>query len=100
MASSTSRADGRTASDDLPDPEARQLKAQFESAAGPDYVVGLAYGPPYQLARRLVQFAVGGARSDEDYLQRSWGYASRPGRLLCIDHGIIFLQDVITIPGE
>jgi hypothetical protein len=90
MASSTSRADGRTASDDLPDPEARQLKAQFESAAGPDYVVGLAYGPPYQLARRLVQFAVGGARSDEDYREagvmlqgRADFYASTTGSFFC-----------------
>lgn len=29
--------DERTANDDPPNPEARQLKAQFESAAGPNY---------------------------------------------------------------
>ena len=58
--------DERTANDDPPNPEARQLKAQFESAAGPDYI-RLAYGPPYRLARRLVRFAVEGVRSNEDY---------------------------------
>lgn len=58
--------DERTANDDPPDAEGRQLKSLFESAAGPDYV-RLAYGPHYRLARRLVRFAVEGVRFSEQH---------------------------------
>ncbi|KAK3299653.1 uncharacterized protein B0H64DRAFT_430617 [Chaetomium fimeti] len=76
--------DERTANDEPPTPEARQLKTLFESAAGPDYV-RLAYGPPYRLARRLVRFAIDGVRSNEDYneaevMLQEWAdfYTSQP----------------------
>lgn len=56
----------RTANDDPGTAQGRELKAEFEVAAGSDYV-RLAYGAPYRLARRLVLFAIHGIRSNEDY---------------------------------
>lgn len=58
--------DERTANDDPGTPQGRELKTQFEEAAGRDYV-RFAYGAPYRLARRLVRFAIDGIRSNEDY---------------------------------
>ena len=58
--------DERTANDDPGTPQGRQLKMQFEEAAGTNYV-RFAYGAPYRLARRLVRFAIDGLRSNEDY---------------------------------
>ncbi|KAL8346174.1 hypothetical protein RB598_000194 [Gaeumannomyces tritici] len=58
--------DERTANDDPGTVQGRELKAEFEVAAGPDYV-RLAYGAPYRLARRLVLFAMHGIQSNEDY---------------------------------
>ncbi|PSS07128.1 hypothetical protein M430DRAFT_23281 [Amorphotheca resinae ATCC 22711] len=49
--------DERTADNDPPTPELRQLKHLFDNAAGSDYVY-FAYEPPYRLARRLVYFAI------------------------------------------
>jgi len=57
--------DERTANDDPPTPELRQLKALFDEAAGPDYL-HFAYEPPYRLARRLVHYAIHDIRSKED----------------------------------
>ncbi|RYP00554.1 hypothetical protein DL763_000751 [Monosporascus cannonballus] len=58
--------DERTANDELPTLEARQLKQLFEDAAGQDYLK-FAYEPAYRLARRLVRFAIEGVRSNEDF---------------------------------
>lgn len=58
--------DERTANDDPGTAQGRELKAEFEVAAGSDYV-RLAYGAPYRLARRLVLFATHGIQSNEDY---------------------------------
>jgi len=58
--------DERTANDDPPTPEGRQLKKLFEEAAGHDYTK-LAYEPAYRLARRLVRFAIEGVGSNEDF---------------------------------
>lgn len=58
--------DERTANDTPPTPEGQQLKMLFERAAGQDYM-RLAYEPAYRLARRLVQFAIEGVRSNEDF---------------------------------
>ncbi|KAF3070504.1 hypothetical protein GL218_00173 [Daldinia childiae] len=55
--------DERTANDEPSTPEGRQLKQLFEEAAGPDYI-RFAYEPAYRLARRLVQFAIGGVGSN------------------------------------
>ncbi|KAI1657425.1 hypothetical protein F4813DRAFT_359839 [Daldinia decipiens] len=55
--------DERTANDEPPTSEGRQLKQLFEEAAGPDYI-RLAYEPAYRLARQLVQFAIGGVGSN------------------------------------
>lgn len=44
--------------------EQRELRMVFEAAAGPLYVK-FAYQPAYQLARRLVRFAIDGIRSHE-----------------------------------
>lgn len=57
--------DERTANDDPPDPENRQLKLLFEQCAGPDYC-RYAYDAKYRHARRLVRFAMEGIRSNED----------------------------------
>ncbi|KAI1805738.1 hypothetical protein F4811DRAFT_514177 [Daldinia bambusicola] len=55
--------DERTANDEPPTPEGRQLKQLFEEAAGPDYA-RFAYEPAYRLARRLVRFAIEGICSN------------------------------------
>lgn len=58
--------DERTASEEPPTPEARELKKLFEEAAGEDYI-RFSYPPAYLLARRLVRFAIDGRiRSNED----------------------------------
>ncbi|RYP66489.1 hypothetical protein DL769_006032 [Monosporascus sp. CRB-8-3] len=58
--------DERTANEEPPTPEARQLKQLFEDAAGQDYLK-FAYEPAYRLSRRLVRFAIDGVRSNEDF---------------------------------
>ncbi|KAJ4122972.1 hypothetical protein NW768_009963 [Fusarium equiseti] len=58
--------DERTANNDPTTPEDRELKKLFEEAAGQDYC-RLAYEPAYRVARRLVQFAIDGVRSNEDF---------------------------------
>jgi hypothetical protein len=70
--------DERTANEDPGTAQGRQLKMQFEEAAGTDYV-RFAYGAPYRLARRLVRFALDGVRSNEDYKEAKamlseWAY--------------------------
>lgn len=45
--------------------EQKELKAEFESAAGPLYIQ-CAYDPVYRLARRLVRFAIDGIWSTKD----------------------------------
>jgi len=65
--------DERTANDDPRTAQGRQLKMEFEEAAGVDYV-RFAYGPHY----RLVRFGIDGIRSNEDYREaeamlREWG---------------------------
>ncbi|KAI0547874.1 kinase-like domain-containing protein [Xylaria curta] len=57
--------DERTANEEPPTAEARQLKKLFEDAAGPDYL-RLAYQPAYRLARQLVSLIINGLRSNED----------------------------------
>ncbi|KAI1377920.1 kinase-like domain-containing protein [Hypoxylon crocopeplum] len=59
--------DERTANDDPPTHEDRELKKTFEEAAGKDYM-RFAYGYGYRLARRLFRFAVDGQiRSSQDH---------------------------------
>ncbi|KAI8963091.1 kinase-like domain-containing protein [Daldinia sp. FL1419] len=61
--------DERTANDDPPTIEARELKDAFEKAAGEEYM-RFAYEPAYRLARRLVKFAIDGPiRSNEEYTE-------------------------------
>ncbi|KAI1739130.1 hypothetical protein F4680DRAFT_449234 [Xylaria scruposa] len=57
--------DERTANEEPPTAESRQLKKLFEDAAGPDYL-RFAYQPAYRLARQLVSFIIDGLRSNED----------------------------------
>ncbi|KAK6954574.1 hypothetical protein Daesc_004541 [Daldinia eschscholtzii] len=58
--------DEKTANDDPPTEEQRQLKKTFEKAAGGKYM-RFAYEPAYRLARRLLRFAIDGEiRSNQD----------------------------------
>ncbi|KIW85860.1 hypothetical protein Z517_01253 [Fonsecaea pedrosoi CBS 271.37] len=57
--------DERVANDEPSDLKNRQLKQIFEKAAGQTYI-HFAYEPAYRLARRLLRFAIFGARSNED----------------------------------
>ncbi|KAI0415080.1 hypothetical protein F5X98DRAFT_389428 [Xylaria grammica] len=57
--------DERTANDEPPTAESREIKKLFEDAAGPDYL-RFAYQPAYRLARQLVSFIINGIRSNED----------------------------------
>ena len=53
--------------DDTPaTPEQQELKQLFEDAVGPAFLE-FAYRPEYRLARTLLQFAIYGIRSSEDY---------------------------------
>ena len=53
--------------DDTPaTPEQQELKQLFEEAVGPAFLE-FAYRPEYRLARTLLQFAIYGIRSNEDY---------------------------------
>ena len=53
--------------DDTPaTPEQQELKQLFEDAVGPAFLE-YAYRPEYRLARTLLQFAIYGIRSTEDY---------------------------------
>ncbi|KAI0857480.1 hypothetical protein F4860DRAFT_356866 [Xylaria cubensis] len=58
--------DERTANEEPPTAELRQLKKLFEDAAGPDYL-RFAYQPAYRLARQLVSLMINGLRSNEDF---------------------------------
>ncbi|RGP67329.1 phosphotransferase enzyme family [Fusarium sporotrichioides] len=58
--------DERAANNTPPTPEGQELKKLFEEAAGQNYC-RLAYKPAYRVARRLVQFAINGMRSNEDF---------------------------------
>jgi aminoglycoside phosphotransferase (APT) family kinase protein len=78
--------DERTANNEPPTLEARQLKLLFEKAAGPDYM-RLAYDPAYRLARRLVRFAFEGVRSNEHFKEaqtmlQEWAETHHPGKHL------------------
>ncbi|KAI1181370.1 hypothetical protein F5B17DRAFT_453148 [Nemania serpens] len=58
--------DERTANDEPPTVESRELKRLFENAAGPEYL-RLAYKPAFRLARQLFSFALNGVRSNEQF---------------------------------
>ncbi|MBE3049300.1 aminoglycoside phosphotransferase family protein, partial [Candidatus Bathyarchaeota archaeon] len=58
--------DERTANDDPPTANGRELKKLFEEAAGEDYL-RLAYEPTYRLARQLCGFAINDIRSNESF---------------------------------
>ncbi|GKU22422.1 unnamed protein product [Fusarium langsethiae] len=75
-----------TANNTPPTPEGQELKKFFEEAAGQNYC-RLAYKPAYRVARRLVQFAINGVRSNEDFKEaktmlREWAdmYHKEEGR--------------------
>ncbi|KAI1133276.1 hypothetical protein F5Y10DRAFT_287670 [Nemania abortiva] len=58
--------DERTANEEPPTAESRELKKSFEEAAGPDYL-RFAYQPAFRLARQLVSFVINGLLSNEDF---------------------------------
>lgn len=57
--------DERMANDVPTTTEQKELKSEFEAAAGPRYIQ-CAYNPVYRLARRLMRFAIHGIRSTQD----------------------------------
>ena len=57
----------RLANDIPPTPEFREIKQQFEDAAGEAYK-SYAYKAEYRLARRLMRFAIEGLQTNEDFM--------------------------------
>ncbi|KAI1193311.1 hypothetical protein F5X97DRAFT_336852 [Nemania serpens] len=58
--------DERTADDEPPTPELRELKRLFEEAAGLEFEQ-FAYQPAFRLARQLFHFALNGVHSNEEF---------------------------------